>query len=263
MLTITCASLSGGQGKSTVSLFLGRVLARLGYSVLMVDADPQSSLTFYLGHDVEPSQPTLLEVLKKQVKVEDGIYELSHSNMWIIPSDEGLDTVQDFLASSGMGAVVLKKRLSEVADLFTFCIIDSPPQRSQICLTAVGAADAVLIPAEASSKGLNSLIRFLELTKELTDVDAFTGTLLGVIPFRERRFGKSQAIQSVKSLEGMREAAQDIPILPAIPESEQYKKALDSGVTLAEFGYPHLELPFLQVVELLKEKCLLKMPSVG
>jgi chromosome partitioning protein len=140
VLTITCASLSGGQGKSTVSLFLGRVLARLGYSVLMVDADPQSSLTFYLGHDVEPNQPTLLEVLKKQVKVEDGIYDLSYSNMWIIPSDDGLDTVQDFLASSGMGAVVLKKRLSEVADLFSFCIIDSPPQRSQICLTAVGAA---------------------------------------------------------------------------------------------------------------------------
>jgi chromosome partitioning protein len=61
----------------------------------------------------------------------------------------------------------------------------------------------------------------------------------------------------------MREAAQDIPILPAIPESEQYKKALDSGVTLAELGYPHLELPFLKVVELLKEKCRIQMPSVG
>lgn len=219
----------------------------------MIDADPQSSLTFYLGHEVQPNQPTLLEVLKKQVRVEDGIYEAGE-NFWLIPSDEALDNAQDFLSGSGMGAVVLGKRLKEVADLFSVCIIDAPPQRSQICLTTIGAANLVLIPAEASSKGLNSLIRTLELVKELQEMDAFTGSVLGILPFRDRWTGRTQAHQSRKSIEGMREVAGDIPILPSILESEQYKKAIDQGKTLPEVGYTQLEYPFQQIIEQLPVK---------
>jgi chromosome partitioning protein len=219
----------------------------------MIDADPQSSLTFYLGHEVQPNQPTLLEVLKKQVRVEDGIYEAGE-NLWLIPSDDALDNAQDFLSGSGMGAVVLGKRLKEVADLFSVCIIDAPPQRSQICLTTIGAANLVLIPAEASSKGLNSLIRTLELVKELQEMDAFTGNVLGILPFRDRWTGRTQAHQSRKSIEGMREVAGGIPILPSILESEQYKKAIDQGKTLAEVGYTQLEYPFQQIIELLQVK---------
>ena len=80
MLTITAASLAGGQGKTTSCFFLARALAKRGYKVLLIDADPQSSLTLYLGHEVELNQPTLLEVLKKQVVVEDGIYESNYQN---------------------------------------------------------------------------------------------------------------------------------------------------------------------------------------
>jgi chromosome partitioning protein len=105
MQTITCTSLSGGQGKTTTSIFLGRALVQAEYRVLMIDADPQSSLTFYLGHEVQPNQPALLEVLKKLVPVEDRIYEVQES-LWLIPSDDALDNAQDYLSGSGMGAIV-------------------------------------------------------------------------------------------------------------------------------------------------------------
>ena len=216
----------------------------------MIDADPQSSLTFYLGHEVQPNQPTLLEVLKKLVPIEDGIYEVQE-NLWLIPSDDALDNAQDYLSGSGMGAIVLGKRLKEVADLFQFCIIDAPPQRSQICLTTVGAADYVLIPAEASSKGVNSLIRTLDLIQELKDIDAFEGSILGVLPFRDRWTGRTQANQSKKSIETMREVARQMAILPSVLESEQFKKAIDQGKLLKDLGYPHLEHPFQQIVQLL------------
>lgn len=219
----------------------------------MIDADPQSSLTFYLGHEVQPNQPTLLEVLKKLVPVEDGIYEVQE-NLWLIPSDDALDNAQDYLSSSGMGAIVLGKRLKEVADLFQFCLIDAPPQRSQICLTTVGAADYVLIPAEASSKGVNSLIRTLDLIQELKDMDAFEGSILGVLPFRDRWTGRTQANQSKKSIETMREIAGKMVILPSILESEQFKKAIDQGKLLKDLGYPNLEHPFQQIIQLLIDK---------
>lgn len=251
MQILTCTSLSGGQGKTTTAIFLGKMLAQLGHRVLMIDADPQSSLTFYLGHEVKPNEPTLLEVLKKQVPVEDGIYEAS-DNLWLIPSDDALDNAQDFLSNSGMGAIVLGKRLKEVKDLFQFCIIDAPPQRSQIALTTVGAANTLLIPAEASSKGLNSLIRTLDLVQELREMDAFEGTVLGVLPFRDRWTGRTQANQSKKSIEAMKEVAGEIPVLPSILESEQFKKAIDLGKSLSELGHPNLEYPFQHIIEQLK-----------
>jgi chromosome partitioning protein len=252
MLILTCTSLSGGQGKTTTAILLGKMLAQEGHRVLMVDADPQANLTFYLGHEVEENQPTLLEVLKKQVSTEDGIYEVGE-NLWLIPADDGLDKAQDFLSSSGMGAIVLGKRLKEVADLFQYCIIDAPPQRSQICLTTAGAADHIIIPAEASSKGVNSLIRTLGLIEELREIDAFSGGILGILPFRDKWVGNNQVAQSKTSIEMMRTIAETIPVLPSIVESEQFKKAIDKGVTLSSLGFTQLEAPFQQIIKRLQE----------
>ncbi|MBD2212960.1 ParA family protein [Nostoc linckia FACHB-104] len=251
MLTFTCTSLSGGQGKTTVSIFLGRMLAQQGNTVLMIDADPQANLTFYLGHEVQENQPTLLEVIKKQVATEHGMYEVGE-NLWLIPADDGLDKAQDYLSSSGMGAVVLKKRLKEVSSSFNYCVIDAPPQRSQLSLTSAGAADHIIIPAEASSKGVNSLLRTLDLIAELQEIDAFSGKVIGVLPFRDKWVGNNQAAQSRASIEAMREIAGTTPVLPSILESEQFKKAIDKGVTLAALGFPQLESPFQRIMEELK-----------
>lgn len=248
MLTITCASLSGGQGKTTVTILLGRLLAATGKRVLMVDSDPQANLTFYLGHEVGDNQPTLLEVLTKGVSTEDGVYEVGE-NLWLIPADDGLDKAQDYLSNSGVGALVLAKRLKEVSEAFDYCLIDAPPQRSQVSLTTTGAADYILIPAEASSKGVNSLIRTLELVEELKDIDAFNGKVLGVIPFRDKWVGNNQAGQSRRSIETMKTIAENIPVLSSIPESEQFKKAIDKGVTLSALGFSQLETPFQQIIE--------------
>ncbi len=252
MLTLTCASLSGGQGKTTVAILLGRMLAQTGQRVLMIDADPQANLTFYLGHEVQQNQPTLLEVLKKQINTEDGIYEIGE-NLWLIPADDGLDNVQEFLSKSGMGAMVLSKRLKEISDLFQYCIVDAPPQRSQICLTSLGAADHIIIPVEASSKGVNSLIRTLSLVEELQEIDAFSGIVLGILPFRDKWIGNNQVAQSKASISAMRTIAEEIVVLPSILESEQFKKAIDKGVSLSSLGFEQLENPFQQIIERLQK----------
>ncbi|MBD2534745.1 ParA family protein [Nostoc flagelliforme FACHB-838] len=256
MLIITAASLAGGQGKTTSSFFLARALAKKKYKVLMVDADPQSSLTFYLGHEVELNQPTLLEVLKKQVSIFDGIYESNYSNLWLIPSDDGLETIQDYLSTTAMGELVLKKRLKEVSDTFDVCLVDSPPQRTQICLTTVVAADELLIPVEASSKGLHSLMRTLNLVEELKSVDAFEGAILGILPFRDRWVGRTQAKRSEASIQDMHEVGQGLDVFPSILESERYKQAIDTGRTLEELGHSNLELPFNKLIEVLERKWL-------
>lgn len=254
MQTVSSVSLAGGQGKTTVTLFVAKALARQGNTVLVIDADPQSSLTTFLGHQVEPESPTLLEVLKKQVTTEHGIYKTRYDNLFLIPSDDALDTVQDYLAGSGAGAFTLKRRLAPVKKLFDYCIVDAPPQRSQICLTVIGASNALMLPVEASVKGLQSLIRTLELINELqVDQEAFDGKILGVIPFRDRWVGLRRTSESESNIESMRQIVkewfnQDC-VLPSIRESEKFKQAINRGLTLYEMGHDDLAYPIEVLVD--------------
>lgn len=245
MLTITVSSLSGGQGKTTTALFLGRLLSRQGLTTLMLDSDPQHNLTTYLGFELSPNQPTLLEFLKKTVAPEDCIYPTQdNDNLFLIPADDQLDTVQDYLSNSGVGATLLKRRLSAISQIFQICIIDAPPQRSQICLTVIGAADFLIIPAEASVKGYGSLVRTLDLLSGLRDVGATNAEILGILPFRDRWFGNTQAQESRAAVDGMRDEVGEKLVLPSIRESERYKQAINKRTTLSQLGYTDLEYPF-------------------
>ena len=100
MIKITFLSLSGGQGKSTCSLFTAKRLAQR-QPILAIDVDPQASLTAYLGHNVQPTAPTLLEVLKGTVSPTDGIYTLN-DNTFLMPASDGLETAIEYLASTGL-----------------------------------------------------------------------------------------------------------------------------------------------------------------
>ena len=253
MLTIVVTSLSGGQGKTTTAMLLGFLLAKQGYSTLLIDADPQHNLTDWVGLDLAQNSPTLLECIKSSVSLEDCIYPLSiNDNLFLIPSDDQLDNIQDYLASSGMGAMILKRRLEPIVSSFEFCIIDAPPQRSQICLTVIGAGDAIVIPAEASVKGYGSLIRTLDLLNNLSGIGATSGRIVGVIPFRDRWIGANQSSESKLAIEGMREEVGADLILPSIRESERYKQAINQQKTLSELGYPDLEYPFSVLIEKIK-----------
>jgi chromosome partitioning protein len=251
MKTIVVTSLSGGQGKSTTAFFLGKLLSQSS-KVLFVDADPQSNLTFFLGHEVEPNSPTLLELIKEMVEPADAVYPVAKPNLFLVPADDGLSNAQEYLATSGMGAVVLKVRLKALADYFDYCIIDSPPARTQISIAAVGSADWLLIPTEASTKGVNSLIRTLDLAYSLQKLGAFTGSVLGILPFRDRWFGHSQSKDSAKAILAMGQVAPDLPIFPSILESERYKQALNQGILPSELGYPDLQHPFDTLIEQLR-----------
>jgi len=179
------------------------------------------------------------------------VYPTGYANLFLVPADRGLFKVADYLSSSGAGAFILKLRLKAVAELFDYVLIDVQPSRSQICLSAVGAADTILIPVEAGTKGVNSLIDTLDLLQEQENLQAFTGKVLGVIPFRDRWVGRTQSKESKENIEAMREFVNNIPILPSIRESEQFKRAIRQGQLPAEIGYPDLQYPFEKIIEAL------------
>ncbi|MGB5636264.1 MAG: ParA family protein [Waterburya sp.] len=253
MQTLAAVSLAGGQGKTTTCYFLAKMLAKAGQKVLAIDCDPQANLTFFLNHEVASNQPTLLEVIKGTVSTVDGIYPTSEDNLFLIPADSGLAKVSEYLSGSGTGALILQIRLQAIQELFDYVIIDVQPTRSQICLTAVGAADWVLIPAESATKGVNSLLDTQKFLAEQAKVMAFRGQILGIVPFRDRWVGRTQTLESRDNIAAMKEFANRAPVLPTIRESEKFKQATRQGQLLSELGVQDLEYPFEKIIELLED----------
>ncbi len=172
--------------------------------------------------------------------------------MFLIPADSGLAKVSEYLSGSGTGALILQIRLQAIKELFDYVIIDVQPTRSQICLTAVGAADWVLIPAESATKGVNSLLDTQKFLAEQASVMAFRGQILGIIPFRDRWVGRTQTKESKDNIAAMRKFADRALVLPTIRESEKFKQATRQGLLLSQLAAKDLEYPFEKIIELLK-----------
>ncbi len=251
--TVVTLGLAGGQGKSTVALMLGRYLGRLGIPVLFIDADPQSSLTSFLGVKVEKNTPTLLEVITQNENqtpildtimpvpdVESDRVSVSNANLFLIPSDDGLENANYKLASSGLSLFLLRNRMASIINNFGIVIVDPPPERSHLAQTSLGAGDRWIIPAEANVKGVQSLIRTLSLVREFQSTLS-TSSLLGVVPFRARWVGSNPTKATRSSIDTMEQLVGSDLMLPHILESDVFKNAINLRVSPTDLGQPGLE----------------------
>ena len=266
MKTIAVNSLSGGQGKTTTTQMLLLLLEKYG-AVLGIDADPQANLSLLMGAHVDQSTPSCLELITGACEPKDCIYpyELEGSpareNLFLVPADDGLEGAQEFLTGTGMTAMVLRQRLKEVSSIFDFCVIDSPPARSHLSMTVMGAADYVLIPVEASTKGVGSLLRTFEVIEKLKKFMGEDGVkIMGVLPFRDKWVGKTQTNKSRQAIEVIKSECQErqIAVFPSILESEQYGKAANAGLLVEELGFPELQLPFNEIASFLTDSNLVE-----
>ena len=253
MKTLVFVSLGGGQGKSTSSYIVSKMLARDGFRVLAIDGNPQADLSLYLGSDTEPDEPTLLELLKNQVKPLDAIYPTSQKNLFIIPSDRTLSEAIPYLAASGASASILRIRLEPVQDEFDYAVVDLQPTPSQLSITCVGTGEYWLLPCEANMKGYASAVDTLAFLEELKSIRAIRGNLVGIVPFRDKWTGYNQTVKCREGIAKLKELAVDysIEVLPSIRESEQFEKALKAGLLLDEMTPPQADLqyPFEQIIE--------------
>ena len=94
----------------------------------------------------------------------------------------------------------------------------------------------------------------LEFLDEQASLMAFTGKVMGIIPFRDRWVGHTQTKESKENVLAMQELVPHIPIIPSIRESEQYKRAIRQGKLLADLGYSDLQYPFEKIIEALENE---------
>lgn len=185
MTVIALANQKGGTAKTTSTLNLGAALVEVGKTVLVVDFDPQASLTICLGLQAEEMQHTIYDVMLAELRdekysVPDVIVSTS-VGVDLVPANIALSQAEMDLVGAMGGELVLRDILTSIRTQYDFILIDCLPSLGLMTINALIAADQVIIPVAAdylAMKGLQSILRTTYKVKRKFNPDLEIGGIL-------------------------------------------------------------------------------------
>ena len=228
----------GGVGKTTTTHNLGVCLAKSGKKVLVLDADPQASLSVSLGvKDPDGLDITIASVM--QEIIEEGTVS---PDFGIIHNKEGVDLLPSNIELSGMetGLVnvmsrefILKEYIRQVGDCYDYILIDCMPSLGMLTINALVAADSVIIPCQPnylSTKGISLLLKSItKVRRTINPALKIDGILLTMV---DNRTKNAKEISSA-----LRETVgQNIRVFEAeIPRSVRVAESSISGLSILAY----------------------------
>ena len=190
---ISVVNQKGGVAKSTTTLNLGVGLVRQGKKVLLIDADPQGSLTASLGY-VEPDDigTTLATIMMniindEEIAEEEGI--LHHEEQVdLLPANIELSALEVTMSNVMSRELIMKEYIDTMRSRYDYILIDCMPSLGIITINALACADTVLIPVQVSYlpvKGLQQLIKTIARVKrQINPKLEIEGILLTMMDYR-------------------------------------------------------------------------------
>lgn len=231
---ISVMNQKGGVGKTATTVNLGVGLARQGKRMLLVDADPQASLTVCLvSKTPDELSVTLTDVLR--AAADDRTPPEHHG---ILRSSEGVDVLPSNieLAAFEVSMIgimsreyLLRDALTPLREQYDYILIDCMPSLGMMCINALSAADSVLIPTQASylsAKGLTLLLGSItKVKRQINPALQIDGVLLTMV---DNRTNNAKAVSNA-----LRAAQNKLPVFESeIPFSVRMAESTAEGKSI-------------------------------
>ncbi|MCU1350933.1 MAG: hypothetical protein JWM05_142 [Acidimicrobiales bacterium] len=229
---LALANQKGGVAKTTSVQSLAWALVEQGRKVLIVDLDPQASLTWACGVDPDGLDVSLHDVLLKRTKVAEVLIELEAEpgRLHLLPSTIDLAGAELHLLTKTGREYVLRKALQSTRDDYDIVFIDCPPSLGILTINGLTAADEVLIPLQCESLSQRGVAQLLETIEDVRDYTNRDLVIRGVIAtmFDGRTNLAHQVVANVRSSYGLE------VLEPPIPKSVKVAEAPGHGRSVLE-----------------------------
>lgn len=174
-MIVSIANQKGGVGKTTTAVNLATKLSLLGNKTLLIDLDPQTNLSEYLGYEFNESDYTITNALSD---VANSYYinnsptkiVVHHSNNGVdyIPADFYLSSMENVLTNTISRETVLKRVLNtDQLKSYDYIIIDCLPSLGILTINALVASDHIIIPVQAQKFALDGARLFVNTSYKM------------------------------------------------------------------------------------------------
>ncbi len=232
---------AGGVAKSTLTMNLGYQLAQLQHRVLLVDIDPQASLTKFMGLIPKELDSTLADAIVEELPLP--IHEAIHG-MDLAPANRVLSGAEMQLVNAPLRDFRLKEALEPIKDEYDFILIDCPPSLGLLSFISLVAATHVLVPIETHMKafeGTDELLQTLNSVKK-------ANKKLSIAGFVPTRYAKSNSAD-VRTLGAIQEQLSSWGrVFPPVPRATAFVDAVEEREPLAVYAPKHPAVALLNKI---------------
>lgn len=178
MKVVAITNQKGGSGKTTTAVNLAAALAEKGRRILVIDLDAQASASMWLG--VSDTANSLLGVLAGERDLASAVKPSSCRGVDVVPASPALSGAERALASEVGPELILRRAIETLPNRWDFVLLDCPPSLGLLSVSALAAADEVLVPVEAHVMALAGLASLTQ-TIERVRARLHAGVRLGAI----------------------------------------------------------------------------------
>ncbi|HHJ13653.1 MAG TPA: ParA family protein [Gammaproteobacteria bacterium] len=229
----TVSNQKGGVGKTTTAVSLAGLLAAQGARVLLVDLDPQGSLSSYFRFDPDRIDGSVYSLFQAQAvgrpleRPQQLLQAGPVAGLSLLPASTAMATLDRQLGARGGMGLVIRDALQRMATDFDYVLMDCPPMLGMLMVNALAACERLLIPVQTEFLALKGLERMLH-TLEMIGRSQGRALPYTIIPtFFDRR-----TRASMETLRTLRDRHGEHLWQRVIPVDTQFREASRAGLPI-------------------------------